>query len=79
MLANVSVEVEIPQENILNPDALRAICFEPPETISVEEITEALRKNYVRDWQIALVLEGLLNTLKANETVQDDTASDSSV
>jgi ribonuclease D len=79
MLANVSVEVEIPQENILTPDALRAICFEPPETISVAEISEALRKNYVRDWQIALVSEGLLNTLMANETVQEDTESDSSV
>jgi ribonuclease D len=63
LLAAISVEQEIPQENILNPEALRSLCFEPPEIITVETVREALLKSFARDWQVALVANGLVDTL----------------
>jgi ribonuclease D len=79
MLAKISSEQEIPQENILNPEALRGICFEPPELISKESIAEALAKSYVRNWQIELVSKGLVETLVVRETEPTEEELDSSV
>jgi uncharacterized protein with von Willebrand factor type A (vWA) domain len=63
----------------LNPDALRAICFEPPEVLTIAEISERLRQKYVRQWQINLVIEGLIDTLAAEQVVAKELESESSV
>jgi len=79
LIAKISEEHAIPLENILNPDALRAICFEPPEALTVAEISESLRQKYVRQWQINLVIEGLIDTLAAEQVVAKELESESSV
>lgn len=63
VIAKISEDVKIPQENILNPEAMRQICFELPEPLNPETLTQALKTRLVRDWQIELVLEGLLVAL----------------
>ena len=63
LIAKVSEEVKIPQENILNPEALRQICFEPPVPLTSESLKDALASRLVRDWQIDLILEGLLTAM----------------
>ena len=77
LLAKLSTEKEIPQENILNPEALRAICFEPPEQLTIEAVSETLLKNYVRQWQVDLVAEGIVESLAAQEVPTKTVDSDS--
>jgi ribonuclease D len=62
-MATLSEEQKIPQENILNPESLRQICFEPPTPLTAEAVVEALKARMVRQWQVDLVLEGLLISL----------------
>jgi len=78
LIAKLSEEQKIPQENILNPDTLRQICFEPPVPLNPENLTAALASRLVRQWQIELVLEELLIALtaKPKETEEElDSAS----
>ena len=79
LVASISAEQEIPQENILNPEALRGICFEPPEELTLDSISESLREKYVRQWQIDLVAEGLLVSLTAEEAPPKEDESESAV
>ena len=78
LILQISTEQQIPQENILNPDALRGICFEPPEILTLESVTESLRNRFVRDWQIELIAEGLVQTLGVEEFVAKADESTSS-
>jgi len=78
LLGKISLEQEIPQENILSPDALRAICFEPPE-LTTASVSSFLEKNYVRQWQIELVAAGLVETLATQEPEPVTDESNSSV
>ena len=78
LIAKLSEEQKIPQENILNPDTLRQICFEPPAPLSKENLTAALASRLVRQWQIELIVEELLIALtaKPKETEEElDSAS----
>jgi ribonuclease D len=79
LIANISVEQEIPQENILNPDALRSICFDPPAELTTDSIKQSLLQKYVRQWQIDLVADGLLITLAVEEVPAKEVESDTSV
>ncbi|NBQ92521.1 MAG: ribonuclease D [Micrococcales bacterium] len=54
LLQEVSVELGIPLENLINPDALKHICFEPDGT-TLKEIEDYLNRLGVRSWQINLV------------------------
>lgn len=46
-------ELGMPTENLLTPDTLRRIAWEPPTTIDVDSIGSALAARDARDWQIA--------------------------
>ena len=68
----------IPQENILTPDTLRQICFAPPVPLSQAILKVALASLLARQWQIELVVHGLLIALetkpKENEEELDSTS-----
>jgi ribonuclease D len=55
----LSEELSIPVENLLQPDALRRLCWTPPEPADGAAITEFLRGRGAREWQIGLLAEGL--------------------
>jgi len=63
-ISALSEELRIPAENILSPDTLRAICFEPPEDLSPHSIAEFLHFKHARQWQIAAVVSLLLDSLQ---------------
>ena len=65
LLAKLSEENKIPQENILNPETLRQICFEPPVALTIDALNDLLAVRMVRQWQIEIVSEGLLEALNA--------------
>lgn len=74
VMAKISEELQIPVENILTPDFLRQLCFEPPVEISKESVSEFLKSLGARDWQLEIVSEPLAvaianptETIAANE------------
>ncbi|MEL7974782.1 ribonuclease D [Isoptericola sp. F-RaC21] len=59
VLAGLSEELHVPVENLLQPDALRRLCWTPPEPTSAPEIADFLRGRSARPWQIELVASPL--------------------
>jgi ribonuclease D len=56
-------QVNMPQENVITPDTVRRICWEPPVTADAESISEALAGYGARPWQIGLVAPVLVGAL----------------
>lgn len=65
MLAKLAEELSIPAENIVSPDVIRSLCFEPPTELTTESVSEALILKNVRPWQIAAIAEFLVLALAA--------------
>ncbi len=52
LIADVSARMSIPVENLLTPETLRRICWEPPVESDASGISRALRAAGAREWQI---------------------------
>ncbi len=66
LLATMSGDLHVPVENLLQPDALRRLCWTPPDPARAAEIAEFLRGRGARPWQVELVatpLEDAFSTL----------------
>lgn len=55
--------IGLPPENLITPDFIRQICWQPPEKISTDSIANALADYGARKWQIDLVSEALSTAL----------------
>lgn len=62
LLSELSTAISIPIENLIAPDTVKAICFEPPE-LTEQSLTGFLDSRGVRKWQIALLLGLLMKSL----------------
>ena len=51
VVIEVSEELNLPAENLITPDYLRTVAWQPPEIISTENIAEALTTLGARHWQ----------------------------
>ena len=58
-VAEVSERLTVPAENLLQPDALRRLCWTPPERLDAAGVAEFLRGRRAREWQIGLLAEPL--------------------
>ncbi|WOF24526.1 HRDC domain-containing protein [Microbacterium betulae] len=47
-----AAELAIPTENLLTPETLRRIAWEPPHPVTAETVGDALRAHGARQWQI---------------------------
>lgn len=56
-------ELRMPQENLLTPELVRRLCWEPPADATAEAIGEALRALGAREWQIGQTAELLAKAL----------------
>jgi ribonuclease D len=65
LLAKMAEDLSIPAENIVSPEVIRSLCFEPPAPLTAESITARLVEKRVRSWQIAEITEMLLAGLAA--------------
>ena len=63
VLAQVSTSMDIPVENLLTPETLRRICWEPPPDTSEEGMAMALREAGAREWQISALVPVLVPAL----------------
>ncbi len=66
----ISEEWSIPIENLLTPDTLRRLCWEPPEP-SPPALTHWLAGRGARPWQISLLEAALAEALTATEPIPE--------
>ena len=59
----VAAAYTLPPENLIAPDTIRRIAWEPPAEVSVASIEAALRSYGARPWQVGLVATPLVNAL----------------
>jgi ribonuclease D len=62
-LAKVSEQVNVPTENLVPPDAVRRISWQPPAVIDAETIRGFLANHGARRWQVELVTSVLGDAL----------------
>lgn len=66
LIAELAEKHGLPVENVLTPDYLRTICFEPP-AFDLASVSETLRVLGAREWQVELtaqlIVDGLIASL----------------
>lgn len=58
-------QLSMPQENLITPDTVRRVCWEPPAEVTAESIGEALAGFGARAWQVEQVTPVLVAALSA--------------
>lgn len=61
---------DIPTENLLSPDLLRRLAWDPPTPLSPDAVTVRLRDGGARDWQIALTAAPLATAMSATPAAE---------
>ena len=74
VIAELSEKHKLPPENILKPDTMRELCFEPPTQLDLANVVGALLELGARHWQIELVAASFVEALAA--TAQEASAAD---
>jgi ribonuclease D len=64
-LAEVAGEHDLPVENLLSPDSVRRLTWQPPQPHDEPDVAAALRALGARDWQITLTAGRLSDALDA--------------
>ncbi len=62
-VAAVASVAGIPVENVVSPDAVRRLVWQPPEVVDAASVADALRSRGVRDWQIGMTADVLVAAL----------------
>ncbi|MGW7098603.1 HRDC domain-containing protein [Streptomyces sp. NPDC054838] len=57
--------LNLPQENLIAPDTVRRLCWEPPQRLEPEAVSEALTGYGARPWQVEQVTPALVEALTA--------------
>ncbi|WP_394429331.1 HRDC domain-containing protein [Streptomyces sp. SGAir0957] len=57
--------LNMPQENLITPDTVRRVCWEPPKPVTPESVAEALAAHGARRWQVEQVTPVLVRALSA--------------
>ncbi|MET9730657.1 ribonuclease D [Streptomyces sp. NPDC006458] len=57
----------MPQENLIAPDTVRRICWEPPKAVDAESVAAALVGYGARPWQVAQVTPALVEALSVSD------------
>ncbi|HEU0100808.1 MAG TPA: ribonuclease D [Mycobacteriales bacterium] len=64
VVADLSEQLQVPAENLVQPDAVRRLAWQPPTPPDdVEQVRAALRAAGARAWQVGLVADGLAAAL----------------
>ncbi|MEV8017184.1 ribonuclease D [Streptomyces sp. NPDC086554] len=56
-------ELNMPQENLITPDTVRRVCWEPPTEVTPDSVSAALSAHGARNWQITQVTPALVTAL----------------
>ncbi|MER6514606.1 ribonuclease D [Nonomuraea sp. NPDC001636] len=63
VVAALAEEHRMPTENLLQPDAVRRLTWEPPAEITEESVTARLRALGAREWQLSLTARPIAKAL----------------
>ncbi|MEO6941620.1 MAG: HRDC domain-containing protein [Terrimesophilobacter sp.] len=70
--AKLSEELSIPVENLLTPELLRQVAWEPPEPLTVDSVRTMLATGGARPWQRDATAPVIVNAfVEASQTVED--------
>ncbi|WP_371575919.1 HRDC domain-containing protein [Streptomyces sp. NBC_01314] len=58
-------QINMPQENLITPDTVRRLCWEPPKSLDAESVSAALAGYGARAWQVELVTPVLVGAMSA--------------
>ncbi|WP_405997927.1 HRDC domain-containing protein [Streptomyces sp. NBC_00829] len=64
-VSSLAEELNMPQENLITPDTVRRVCWEPPAEPTAAAVSEALAGHGARPWQIEQVAPLLTRALAA--------------
>ena len=64
-ITELARSLDLPVENLLAPDSVRRLCWDPPESLTPETVEQVLRGLGARSWQIGLTVELLTRALAA--------------
>jgi len=64
VVAAIADEHHLPSENLLQPDAVRRLCWSPPEEPSAESVRGELVRYAARPWQIELTAVPVAGALR---------------
>jgi ribonuclease D len=64
-MAVLSQEHNVPVENLMLPDLVRRLCWEPPEPITPASVADRLVLGQARPWQVTLAADPLATALVA--------------
>ncbi|MEU6976721.1 MULTISPECIES: ribonuclease D [unclassified Streptomyces] len=65
-VSTLAEELNLPQENLITPDTVRRVCWEPPAPVTPETVAAALIGHGARPWQVGLVTPLLVAALTAH-------------
>ena len=70
-VAAIADEHRVPVENLLSPDTVRRLAWEPPpgDAPSVEDVAAFLRDHGARPWQVALTASALAGALRRSAAI----------
>ncbi|OEJ93853.1 ribonuclease D [Streptomyces thermolilacinus] len=63
-ISALAESLNLPQENLITPDTVRRVCWEPPQDPTEESVAEALAGHGARPWQIEQVTPALVTALR---------------
>ncbi|WP_151480273.1 ribonuclease D [Streptomyces albicerus] len=63
--------LNMPQENLITPDTVRRVCWEPPASADAESVGAALASYGARPWQVEQVTPVLVAALAAEAKAKD--------
>ncbi|KFG09098.1 3'-5' exonuclease [Streptomyces scabiei] len=58
-------QLNMPQENLITPDTVRRLCWEPPRSLDAEAVSAVLAGHGARAWQVELVTPVLVGAMSA--------------
>ncbi|MGB6580200.1 MAG: hypothetical protein WBF34_20015, partial [Streptosporangiaceae bacterium] len=64
VVASLTEENRLPAENLLSPDALRRLSWDPPRPCDEQAVAQALAGYGARPWQIELTAEPIARALR---------------
>ncbi|WP_078947597.1 ribonuclease D [Streptomyces griseus] len=64
-VSGLAERLNMPQENLITPDTVRRVCWEPPKLVDAESVGVALAGYGARAWQVELVTPVLVEALSA--------------
>ncbi|MFR9797610.1 ribonuclease D [Streptomyces sp. MS06] len=54
-VSELAERLNMPQENLITPDTVRRVCWEPPSAVDADSVSAALSRHGARAWQVELV------------------------